>query len=94
MSDLHTEVPSSYPPPAEFAEQANAKAEMYREAEEDRLAFWGKQAERLSWDTPFTEVLDWSDAPFARWFDGGKISETVTELAAYGTAVRLGEQPS
>uniref|UniRef100_A0A5Q5BR13 Acetyl-coenzyme A synthetase n=2 Tax=unclassified Mycobacterium TaxID=2642494 RepID=A0A5Q5BR13_MYCSS len=74
MSDVHTEVPSSYPPPAEFAEQANAKAEMYREAEEDRLAFWAKQAERLSWDTPFTEVLDWSDAPFAKWFVGGKIN--------------------
>ena len=74
MSDTYTEVPSAYPPPPEFAAQANATEELYREAEKDRLAFWAKQANRLSWDTPFTEVLDWSDAPFAKWFVGGKLN--------------------
>ena len=74
MSETHTEAPSSYPPPAEFAANANATAELYREAEQDRLAFWAKQANRLSWETPFTEVLDWSEAPFAKWFVGGKLN--------------------
>jgi acetyl-CoA synthetase len=77
MSETHTDVPSSYPPPEGFAEQANATAELYREAEEDRLGFWAKQAERLTWDTPFTEVLDWSEAPFAKWFVGGKLNVAV-----------------
>jgi acetyl-CoA synthetase len=66
--------PASYPPPARFAEQANARAELYREADQDRLAFWAKQANRLSWATPFTEVLDWSEAPFAKWFADGKLN--------------------
>jgi acetyl-CoA synthetase len=66
--------PTSYPPPAQFVEQANAREELYRDAEKDRLAFWAKQADRLSWATPFTEVLDWSDAPFAKWFVGGKLN--------------------
>ena len=74
MSDTHTEVPTAYPPPQEFAAQANATEELYREAEKDRLAFWAEQANRLSWDTPFTDVLDWSDAPFAKWFVGGKLN--------------------
>ena len=74
MTVTHTEVPSAYPPTTEFAHNANATAELYREAEEDRLAFWGKQANRLSWETPFTEVLDWSEAPFAKWFVGGKLN--------------------
>ena len=69
-----TEGPSSYPPPAQFVEQANASAELYREAEEDRLTFWGKQANQLSWSTPFTDVLDWSEAPFAKWFVGGTLN--------------------
>ncbi len=73
-STKHTDVPSVYPPSEEFAAQANATEDMYREAEADRLAFWAKQAERLSWDTPFTEVLDWSEAPFAKWFVGGKLN--------------------
>jgi acetyl-CoA synthetase len=74
MSETHTEAPHAYPPPAEFTAQANATAEMYEEAERDRLAFWAKQAERLAWDTPFTDVLDWSEAPFAKWFVGGKLN--------------------
>jgi acetyl-CoA synthetase len=74
MADTHTQVPSVYSPPPEFTEQANATEELYHEAEQDRLAFWAKQADRLSWDTPFTEVLDWSEAPFAKWFVGGKLN--------------------
>ncbi|MFC9221733.1 acetyl-coenzyme A synthetase N-terminal domain-containing protein [Streptomyces hygroscopicus] len=26
------------------------------------------QAERPSWGTPWDQVLDWSNPPFARWF--------------------------
>ena len=74
MSDAHTEVQSVYPPSPEFAAQANAGEALYREAEADRSAFWAEQANRLSWDTPFDEVLDWSDAPVARWFVGGKLN--------------------
>ncbi|OBH51483.1 acetate--CoA ligase [Mycobacterium sp. E2479] len=74
MTASNTAGPSSYPPSAEFAEQANAGEELYREAEADRPAFWAKQANRLSWAKPFTEVLDWSEAPFAKWFADGKLN--------------------
>jgi acetyl-CoA synthetase len=74
MSDAHAQVQSAYPPPPEVAAQANATEELYREAERDRLAFWAKQANRLFWDTPFDEVLDWSDPPFAKWFVGGRLN--------------------
>ncbi len=74
MTATHTEGPSSYPPSARFAEQANAREDLYREAEQDRLAFWAKQANQLSWATPFTEVLDWSEPPFAKWFSDGKLN--------------------
>lgn len=69
-----SQAPSVFPPSPEFAAQANATEELYRDAERDRLAFWARQANRLAWDTPFTEVLDWSDAPFAKWFVGGKLN--------------------
>ncbi|HJT96360.1 MAG TPA: acetate--CoA ligase [Mycobacterium sp.] len=74
MSDTHTQVPTAYPPSQEFAAQANATEELYREAEADRLTFWAEQANRLAWDTPFREVLDWSEAPVAKWFVGGKLN--------------------
>lgn len=74
MTATNSAGPSSYAPSAQFAEQANAGEELYRDAERDRLAFWAEQANRLSWATPFTEVLDWSDAPFAKWFGDGKLN--------------------
>ncbi|CAM3643021.1 acetate--CoA ligase [Mycobacterium frederiksbergense] len=70
----HTGVPSAYPPPADFAANANATSDLYDAAEADRLGFWAEQANRLAWQTPFEEVLDWSDAPFAKWFVGGKLN--------------------
>ena len=74
MTETHTDALSSYPPSEDFAAQANAGGELYREAEQDRLAFWAKQANRLSWSTPFDQVLDWSNAPFAKWFTGGTLN--------------------
>ncbi len=74
MSDTHTQAQHAVPPSAEFAAQANATAELYQQAESDRLAFWAEQANRLAWETPFTEVLDWSEAPVAKWFVGGKLN--------------------
>ncbi|MGI9163436.1 MAG: acetate--CoA ligase [Mycobacterium sp.] len=74
MTEAHDEAPTHYPPSAEFAAAANATADLYDEAEADRLAFWARQANRLSWDTPFTEVLDWAQAPVAKWFVGGKLN--------------------
>ena len=66
--------PATYSPSAEFAAQANGTVDLYAHAELDRLGFWAEQARRLSWQQPFTEVLDWSDAPFAKWFADGRIN--------------------
>ena len=69
----------TFPPSPEFAAQANAKAEMYDEAERDRLAFWEKQAERLHWFKKWDSVLDWQP-PFAKWFVGGKLNASYNAL--------------
>lgn len=64
----------TFPPSPEFAATANAQPSIYAEAAADRLAFWAKQAERLDWAEPFTQTLDWSNAPFARWFVDGRLN--------------------
>ncbi len=66
-----------FPPSDAFAQEANAHESLYTAAENDRLGFWADQARRLTWDTPFDDVLDWSDAPFAKWFIGGKLNVAV-----------------
>jgi acetyl-CoA synthetase len=65
-----------FPPPPEFAAQANAQPGIYEEAAEDAVAWWATQAERITWDTPFEQVLEW-DLPFAKWFVGGKLNASV-----------------
>jgi len=74
VTETHSQAPSSYPPPLEFVAKANVRADVYHEAEQDRLSFWAKQANRLSWSSPFDQVLDWSAAPFAKWFVGGRLN--------------------
>ncbi len=77
--DTDTAAPSpsaaqTYPPSAEFAANANLTAEAYQRAAADPEAFWAEQANRLTWATPFGRVLDWSDAPHARWFADGTLN--------------------
>ncbi len=65
-----------FAPPAQFAEQANVtdRAELDAAAEADHEAFWERQARALDWAEPWSQVLDWSNPPFAKWFVGGKLN--------------------
>ena len=63
-----------YEPTKDFSANANAQESMYAEAKADRLKFWEKQANRLTWGTPWTKTLDWLNAPFAKWFIDGKLN--------------------
>lgn len=38
----------------------------------ERDLFWSKEAELVHWETPFNQVLDFSNPPFAKWYVGGK----------------------
>ena len=65
----------SYPPSPEFQAAAVAGPELYEAAAADRLGFWATQArELLDWEKPFENTLDWSDAPFAKWFADGTLN--------------------
>ena len=69
---LHEE--RHFAPEPAFASNAIAQASLYDEAKADRLGFWAEQAKNLHWHKPFTQVLDWSNAPFAKWFHDGELN--------------------
>ncbi|MDR6421238.1 acetyl-CoA synthetase [Paraburkholderia phenoliruptrix] len=51
------------------------------EAERDYEGFWGRLArETLSWNTPFTKVLDESNAPFYTWFEDGQLNASYNSI--------------
>jgi acetyl-CoA synthetase len=64
-----------FAPSADFVASSVASPELYADAKKDRLAFWADQARSLiHWHKPFTETLDWSNPPFAKWFADGKLN--------------------
>ncbi|MGB8907266.1 MAG: acetate--CoA ligase [Candidatus Cybelea sp.] len=76
-----------FPPDPEFAAQANAKPDMYEEAERDYAAFWASWARKLEWIKPFTVALEWSE-PYARWFGDGQLNVSVNCLDRHVRAGR------
>ncbi|KNX36112.1 acetate--CoA ligase [Luteipulveratus halotolerans] len=64
-----------FPPDPAFTAQAVGTADLYDQADADRETFWADQArERLTWSTDFTQTLDWSEAPFAKWYADGRLN--------------------
>jgi len=49
------------------------------EASADFVKFWEKQAQNLHWFRKWDRALEWN-APFARWFVGGKINASYNAL--------------
>src|SRR3954463_2779567 len=64
-----------FDPPEDFVKQANiTDAGIYESADADYEGFWAEQARALDWAQEPTQVLDWSNPPFAKWFVGGKLN--------------------
>lgn len=62
--------------------------DFYRRSIDQPETFWAEEAQRIHWDKPFTSTLDYSRAPFARWFIGG-----TTNLCYNAVDRHLGERP-
>ncbi|WP_082588884.1 acetate--CoA ligase [Terrabacter sp. Root181] len=79
----------TFPPPPEFAAQANGTADLYDQAADDHDGFWAEQARTyLTWSTPFTQSLDWSNPPFAKWFADGELNACVNAVDRHVEAGR------
>ena len=68
-----------FPPSSEFVAASRLKSadvdSLYVEAAADHEAFWSRMArDEIHWETPFTEVLDASNAPNFRWFTDGRLN--------------------
>lgn len=56
--------------------QAHVKEyeKLYEQSVKNREGFWAEQAKKLDWYKKWDKVLDECEAPFYKWFDGGKIN--------------------
>jgi acetyl-CoA synthetase len=81
-----------FAPSEEFAAAARVSdPAIYETARADLEGFWAEQAGTLEWMEPWTQVLDRSNAPFFKWFIGGKLNVSVNcldrHLASQGDTV-------
>lgn len=44
----------------------------HRASIQERDNFWAAEAREIHWESPFSQVLDFSNPPFAKWFVGGR----------------------
>ncbi len=49
-------------------------AEVHGRSLADPEGFWGEAAEAIDWDRRWDKVLDETEAPFTRWFTGGRLN--------------------
>jgi acetyl-CoA synthetase len=78
-----------FDPPAGFVDEALIADESEHEAAaRDPEGWWAKQAEALDWFEPPEQVLDESDAPFYKWFVGGKLNASHNALDRHVEAGR------
>ena len=73
---VHWREEGYYPPPESFVAQANANDPAIRErfAEERFPDCFTEYADLLAWDKKWDTVLDTSNAPFWKWFVGGRLN--------------------
>jgi acetyl-CoA synthetase len=65
----------TFDPPNGFKDKALVADEsVHEEAAGDPQAWWAEQAKALDWFEEWNEVLDESEAPFYKWFTGGKLN--------------------
>ncbi len=63
-----------FPAPERFKQSAQfIDPSIYAKANQDFQAFWAEAAQELHWIQPWETVLEWN-APFAKWFVGGKLN--------------------
>ncbi|MDJ0317840.1 MULTISPECIES: acetate--CoA ligase [Arthrobacter] len=80
LENLLTESRQFEPSP-EFVANSVIHGDEYAKAAADRPEFWAQQArELLSWSKPFTKTLDWTNPPFATWFEDGEINAAYNAL--------------
>src|SRR5436305_50026 len=81
-----------HPPSPEFSKQAHIHSRdvydsLTKRATEDPEGFWAEIAADLHWFEPWKTVLEWN-APFSKWFVGGKTNISYNCLDRHLTGTR------
>ena len=82
-----------FPPPEAFSKKASVSTwaqyeAMHKESVQNPEKFWGEVAGDLHWFKKWDRVRNWDNAPFAKWFEGGKTNISYNCLDRHLTTSR------
>jgi len=68
-----------FAPPKDFSEKAHIKSmeeyeKMYKRSVDDPEGFWQEMAEQIDWFKKWDSVFHYTEKPFVKWFEGGKLN--------------------
>ena len=91
-SDHAAELVAVHKPSKEFSKKARipsmaAYEKLYKHSIDKPEKFWADEAKELTWQKPFSKVLEWK-APDAKWFLGGKINVAENCVDRHATGPR------
>jgi len=91
-SSLNHDQDAVHLPSKEFSAKARipslaAYKKLYKESIDKPEVFWAREAKELTWQKPWSKVLDWK-APNAKWFDGGKLNVCENCVDRHATGAR------
>ena len=91
-SSLNHDQDTVHKPSKEFSAKARipsmaAYKKLYKESIDKPEVFWAREAKELTWQKPWSKVLDWK-APNAKWFDGGKLNVCENCVDRHATGAR------
>ncbi len=94
--DFGTDAPAGskvYRPPEKFSDDAYVGSideynEHYRKALEEPERFWAECAKQLDWFREWDTVFRYTDKPFVKWFEGGKLNVSYNCLDRHANSRR------
>ncbi|MCW4006056.1 MAG: acetate--CoA ligase [Candidatus Bathyarchaeota archaeon] len=80
MSEASLPFNEKYSPPGNPVSSGEKRKQIWEAALKDPQAFWAEKAKAIDWFKPADKVLDDSDAPFYKWFEGAELNVSYNAL--------------
>jgi acetyl-CoA synthetase len=88
MSEASLPFNEKYSPSAEKVSDGQKRKQVWEQSLKDPQGFWAEKAKAIDWFKPWDKVLDDSEAPFYKWFQGAELNVSFNTLDRHVKSAR------
>ena len=90
--DSRMEEKRVFKPSKEFSIQAHVKSlkqynKIYERSIKDPIGFWAEKAEEIDWFKKWDNIFRYTEPPFVKWFEGGKLNVSFKPNLSYFSSI-------